>query len=340
MKRLAAGVLCALMTLSFAACDKIDFYKPEPTDPDMSGVPVTTVNDIIVVGDTAYEPYYFRQETADKYAAAVNKARQTVPSDCRVFDILVPTAIDVTLAKSVRDTVSSDSQLEGINYIYGKVNDTVTKVEVYDTLRYHRDEYIYFRTDHHYTARGAWYAYLQYCEAAGIKAADLDSDFTVSMFQNYHGSFYRKTNNYKTLTTPDYVVAYVPKDTNDIKITQKNKKKLDWSIVRDASKWDNTNLYNCFIGGDQPFAVITNNAVKNDSSCLVIKESYGNPFVPYLVPNYNKIYVVDYRYYSSVSKKKLAEVVKENNIKDVIFINNMSMTRNPSLVSDLSKFVG
>ena len=61
MKRIAAGVLCALMTLSFAACDKMDFYKPEPTDPDMSGVPIATVNDIIVVGDTAYEPYYFRQ---------------------------------------------------------------------------------------------------------------------------------------------------------------------------------------------------------------------------------------------------------------------------------------
>ncbi len=328
------------MVFAAAGCSFIrNVFDPEPTDPDMSGVPVTTVNDFLVAGNTAYEFYTFKKDVADKYAGIINKARNQLPSDVRVFDILVPTAIDVTLARSVRDKYNTDDQKEAIGYIYGKIADSVNKVEVYDTLRHNRDEYIYFRTDHHYTSRGAWYAYTCFCDAAGIRKADLDKDYTQVMFQNYYGSFYSKTDQYKTLDTPDYVVAYIPNDTNDIKITQKDGKKLDWDIVHDVSDWNKSSLYNCFIGGDQPWSVITNDKVSDGSSCIVIKESYGNPFVPYLVPNYHKIYVVDYRHYSAISNKKLADIVTETGAKDVIFINNMSMTRSSNLVSKLSGLV-
>ena len=330
----ATAILCAV------GCDNIEIFKTEPTDPDMTGVPVNQVNGFLVVGDTAYEYYTFLPDIADKYAETINRARNSVPATVNVYDILVPTAIDVTLAKSVRNSQPTDSQLDGINYIYARILGDVKKVEVYDELRYHRDEYIFFRTDHHYTARGAWYAYLRFCDAAGIKAADLESDFTQTMFMNYYGSFYSKTDHYKTLTTPDYVVAYIPNDTNDIDITQNDGTHLYWDVVTDVSTWDSSSLYNCFIGGDQPWSVITNPNVNDDSACIVIKESYGNPFVPYLVPNYHNIYVVDYRHYSKISGKHLADIVSETGARDVIFINNMSMTRNSDLVNKLYNFVG
>lgn len=340
MRRFAAALLCMIMTLTAASCDIKKAFRTEPTDPDMSGVPVNMVNDFLVVGDTAYELYNFGKDTADDYAAVINTAAKKLPGDVNIYDILVPTAVDVTLAKSVRDKYNTDDQKAAIEYIFGQIDSRVKKVSCYDELRMHRDEYIFFKTDHHYTQRGAWYAYTCFCEAAGIKPADIDDDFTVKTFQNYHGSFYSKTDKYKTLTTADTIVAYVPNDTNDIMITQKDKKKLDWDIIHDVSDWNGSSLYNCFIGGDQPWAVITNDKVTDGSSCVVIKESYGNPFVPFLVPNYNKIYVVDYRHYASISSSKLADVVKKNNIRDVIFINNMSMTRSPSLVRKLGKFAG
>ena len=340
MKRFGAILLCIVMVLQLASCDTSKIFKTEPTDPDMSGVPVNTVNDILVVGDTAYEFYNFRQDVADDYASVINNARSKAPADVRVFDILVPTAIDVTLARSVRNQVNTDDQLRAINYIYSKIVTSVNKVEVYDTLRFNRDEYPFFRTDHHYTSRGAWYAYQCYCDAAGISPASLDNDFTQKMFQNYWGSFYINTDHYSGLNTPDYVVAYVPNDTNSISITQKDGTHLDWHIVEDVSGWDKTSLYNCFIGGDQPWSVITNDNVHDDSACIVIKESYGNPFVPYLVPNYHHVYVVDYRHYNTVFNKHLSDVIAETGARDVIFINNMSMTRNPDLVNKLAGFVG
>ena len=136
------------------------------------------------------------------------------------------------------------------------------------------------------------------------------------------------------------MVAYIPVDTNSISITQKDGTHLDWHVVEDVSGWDKSSLYNCFIGGDQPWSVITNDNVHDDSSCIVIKESYGNPFVPFLVPNYHNIYVVDYRHYNTVYSGHLADVIAATGATDVIFINNMSMTRNPDLVNKLAGFVG
>ncbi len=338
---LISTVLLAALGMGICSCSSMpDLFKAEPTDPDMTGVPVKMVNDFLIVGNTGYELYNFRQDMADKYASVINKASQTAPAGTRIFDILVPTAIDVTLARSVRDQYNTDDQQQAINYIYGNISASVNKVDVYDTLRLHRDEYIFFMTDHHYTSRGAWYTYIQFCNAAGISVADLDNDFTPTMFQNFHGSFYTNTNGYETLNTPDYVVAYIPKATNSIKITQSDGTPLDWNIVSDVSGWDSSSLYNAFIGGDQPWSVITNDHVTDGSSCIVIKESYGNPFVPYLVPNYNKIYVIDYRHYSKISGKHLSDIIAETGARDVIFINNMSMTRSSDLVGKLSGLVG
>ena len=340
MRRFVAVILCIVFIMQVASCDTKDIFKTEPTDPDMTGVPVNVVNDFLVVGNTAYEFYNFRQEVADDYVSVINRAEQIAPDGVRVFDILVPTAIDVTLARSVRDKQNTDDQKTAMDYIFGRLNGNIIRVDTYDALRLHRDEYLYFRTDHHYTSRGAWYAYTMFCDAAGLKAADLDSDYTSTIFQNYWGSFYTNTDHFAGLDTPDYVVAYIPNDTNAIKITQNDGKKLDWHIIEDVNGWDKSSLYNCFIGGDQPWSVITNDNVHDDSACIVIKESYGNPFVPYLVTNYHNIYVVDYRHYNKVFNGHLANVIADTGATDVIFINNMSMTRNSDLVNKLSKFVG
>ena len=76
--------------------------------------------------------------------------------------------------------------------------------------------------------------------------------------------------------------------------------------------------YSAFIAGDQPFSVIDNPNISDGTSCVLIKESYGNAFAPFLTDHYDKVYIVDYRYY----KDDLTAFVKDNNVTDVIFLNN------------------
>ena len=99
--------------------------------------------------------------------------------------------------------------------------------------------------------------------------------------------------------------------------------------------WNESSKYNCFIGGDEPLSWIHNPAMSDGSACLVVKESYGNAFVPFLVDHYEYVYVVDYRYYPS----GLMGLIKEKGIKEVLFLNNVMAASTASLVSNVTEIV-
>ena len=69
-----------------------------------------------------------------------------------VYDMIVPTSIDIMLPESTRAGLNTDDQKKAIDYMYGSMLDETKKVNIYDTLMSHNDEYLYFRTDHHWTA--------------------------------------------------------------------------------------------------------------------------------------------------------------------------------------------
>lgn len=290
---------------------------------------------VLIVDDTAYEYYNFVTSIADKYAATVNTTAVKLGDKARVFDIVVPTSTDITLADSVRKGLNTNDQKKAINYIYSMISSDVVKVDTFDTLKAHKDEYVYFRTDHHWTALGAYYAYTEYAHAAEKTPAAL-TDFEEKQFDGFLGAFYNDSDKNPSLEkNPDVVYAYAPK--GDVKMTFTDKKgnEVKWNVITDVSSWNTSAKYNTFIGGDNPYAKIVNSEITDGSSCLVIKESFGNAFVPFLTENYGTVHVIDYRYW----KGSISEFVTENGIEDVIFMNNISATRNESLVNKLSKIV-
>ena len=66
----------------------------------------------------------------------------------------------------------------------------------------------------------------------------------------------------------------------------------------------------------------------------------GNAFAPFLVENYENVYIVDYRYIKNVDKRSLTQMVDKYKIDDVLFVNNVSAVRNESAVKLMSDFVG
>ena len=312
----------------------------EIEEPDMTDVPVETLGAILIAGDTAYEYYNFSQSAADMYTAAVNKAASQLAGKANVYDMIVPTSMDITLPASVRKSVNSSDQRKALDYMYGSLSEAVRKVDVYDTLRNHRDEYIYFRTDHHWTALGAYYAYQDYCRARGTEPADLEKDFTAVEYPGFLGSFYSDSGKNAALAGGDTVTAYKPNDTNSLRFTASDGSSVQWMVVSDVSTWNASSKYSCFIGGDNPWTVIENPNKTDGSTCIVVKESFGNCFAPFLVNHYEQVYVVDQRYFSKVKSEKLAALVEETGATDVLFLNNVSATRNESLMKALSSLVG
>ena len=93
---------------------------------------------------------------------------------------------------------------------------------------------------------------------------------------------------------------------------------MEGPVITDLTNaGDDENKYSCFVCGNRPLSHIHNPAVTDGSSCVVIKDSFGNPFVSVMVDNYEDIYTFDFRY----SNQKLVDFVKEHNIQDVIFEN-------------------
>lgn len=312
------------------------------TQPPESQYPVITSDKAVVkngamvqVGDTGYELFDYSEEPAYIYSTAVNKAAADLNGKAKVYCLMIPLSSAITFPDNLRDQIGGSDQKVAIQKIGDKLDDGVTYVDFYDELMAHRDEYIYFRTDHHWTARGAWYAYEKFCEAKGITPEALDS-YETKEFDGFLGSYYMDTlRDEKMRANPDVVTAYLPKMSAICHVEDSKGVKYDSNVIYDETNAPAGIKYSAFIAGDNPYTEIVNKDLTDGSSCIVVKESFGNAFVPFLVDHYQTIYVIDYRYWSG----NITELATEKGVTDVIFVNNLSMARSKSLVNKLYRVI-
>ena len=137
------------------------------------------------------------------------------------------------------------------------------------------------------------------------------------------------------LNNPDYVTAYIPHGTNFMTFEDTDGTEYDWKIIRDVSNEGASAGYYSFIAGDKPMSVIQNPNINDGSSCLVVKESYANCFVPFLVDHYQTIYVVDFRY----AKVNVLDFVKEKQIKDLIIMNNIGIVNSEDVATVIKELL-
>ncbi len=288
---------------------------------------------IIVKGDTAYEYYNFLRGTADRYIGTINRLSAKLDG-VRVYSMIVPTSIDVKLPKEEQPKNTSD-QGAAIDYMIGSLSAAVQPVPVRDTLLAHRNEYLYFHTDHHWTARGAYYAYAAFAQQIGKTPAAL-ADFDTKEFPGFLGSFYAQTQDAGLKLGGDTVVAYQPRGNVSLVIGKSPSTTNSYPIIADVTGWSARYKYSTFIGGDNGYSCITNADITDGSSIVVVKDSYGNAFVPFLSTLYHTVHVVDFRHFTG----DFVRFVKDTGIQDVLVLNNISATRNGTLVTKLETFVG
>ncbi len=139
------------------------------------------------------------------------------------------------------------------------------------------------------------------------------------------------------------VEAYPPKGTNSMVTHQSDGQIItSYQIVnRQTDKWYQAaaSKYNCFIAGDHPLIEIHNENVTADrkgSTVLLVKESFGNAFAPFLVDSYEYVYIIDYRDYDGT----LADFVTANGVDDVIFLNNIVATTAGARLTEMETFIG
>ena len=289
------------------------------------------------VGDTGYEMYSYVDSTAKKYADNVNAVADALAGKASVYMLPIPLSSGISLPDELYGKDIFADQKEAEQKIIGYMNGNVKSVALYDALLAHRTEYVYFRTDHHWTATGAYYAYEQFCKAKGITPTPISS-YTVDEYDGFLGTFYRDSNQNATMgANPDKVVAYHPLSTEATLDygDSENASLTRGKIIYDESTAPASLKYGAFITGDNAYSVINNPDVTDGSSCIVVKESFGNAFVPFLTDHYQTIYVLDYRYW----KGSISQFAQDKGVQDVLFVNNLSAIRSTSLVGYLHNVV-
>ena len=205
-------------------------------------------------------------------------------------------------------------------------------METVDLLRQHNSEYIFFRTDHHWTALGAYYVYEAICEQLDLEVAQLDS-FELWDQGTFRGSLYYKAPKTKALKD-DVVYAYNPPGDLNTRIYRDGPNGFEWTVLTDMSKSNVNSKYMTFLSGDPPLVRIINNDLPDAGNVLIIKDSFGNCMAPFFTQNYHTVYVVDYRYYS----KNLSTLISSFEIDDVIFLPNLSAIQTRAVGDLLQKY--
>ena len=285
---------------------------------------------LYVKDGAAYSLYYYDQTAADIYTSALSKAAGELEGKTNVYSILVPNNSGAMLSDRELEALGGADQEQAIDYYYS-LSEGVKTVDTIKTLREHNDEYLYFRTDHHWTQLAAYYVYQNFCEEKGIRPNEL-SDFQKMTFSPFLGTFYQELQNEDMAANPDFVDAYIPMATNDMTYWETDGSQVNWHVIQDVTGWNKNSLYSCFIGGDKPLVQINNPNLSDGSSCVVVKESYGNSFVPFLVDHYQTVYVIDFRY----TKNNVMDFVQEHNVQDLIIINNISIIASENVAATIA----
>ncbi len=269
-----------------------------------------------------YCVYGFNRKAADQYAIHIGTVANALQDEARVFELLIPNNSAILLDDQTKAEWKLLDESQVIKYFKAMTwqqSQAVKYVDIYDKLMEHRDEYLYFKTDHHWTQLGAYYGYVRFCEEAGLTPHAI-TDYKLVDSGPFLGSYY-KTNQYAQLAeNPDNCYGYEPISTNEFSFYDRDAKQMrNGKLVRNMSEFDISLKYQGFIYGDTAYSEAHNPNLSDGSCCIVVKESFGNCFAPFLIDHYQTLIVIDYRY----NTDSLIDLARNYDHPDIIFCNNL-----------------
>lgn len=250
--------------------------------------------------------------------------QEKVEPEVHGFSIMaVPTASEIL--KDKFDTIPPlPDETVAINQLKSEFGERV--VEVTSELEKHKGEYIYYKTDHHWTALGAYYGYKAAVDSFGCAAKELSEYEKDVVNSDFLGTTYSKIAGFGV--EPDSIFRY--SDSNilesKLKIQKTGIQKKDFNSIKESPLFSEEKLstkdkYGYFLGGNDPL-IRVESPQKNGKSILIIKDSYANCMIPFFSHNYEYIYGLDLRYYRGSIAKLVEDIREDTGLTDILIIYN------------------
>ena len=235
--------------------------------------------------------------------------------DIQMHMMLVPNAANVMEDKLPAFAVTA-SQSRQISRVKAELGDSYDWIDAEKVLDAHKDEAIYYHTDHHWTSLGAWYAFQGAKTQLGLDKSEEIKMKAYAVSDSFNGTLSAKSGYETDYKEPIYI--YLPKsaDAPQVAVNYVEEQKKSASMY-DSSKLDERDQYSVFFGGNHAMIDIQSTQTEK-RRLLVFKDSYANCFLPLLAPYYREIVVIDPRYYTG----KLSSVMSDKQFDDVLFLYN------------------
>lgn len=271
---------------------------------------IRLIQDVYIGDDMLIQNSSFseKENTGLQNAEGINQFKNKYV-DVNFDFILVPNKIEIYKDRLPKGAESVNQTKIYMDF-YNMLDENIKKIDVLSILNEHKEEYIFYKTDHHWTTLAA-----KYVADAYLEKDDIDYNIVTSN-DHFKGTLSNKIAYYPYA---DVISLYFPKDDSVqyvVDYVDSNKKE---TTLYDIEKQTATDAYAVFFGGNHP--IIKINTTSNENKRLLIfKDSYANCFIPFLLPYYSEIVVVDPRYYYD----DVDQLMIEENITDVLFLYNMN----------------
>ena len=255
-------------------------------------------------------------EVADENHLATNikaiKSFSESQSKIPVRMMLVPDAANV-LNHSLPSLAKPEDQTQMFSMVRKDLGDSVEWIDVSTELNKHKTEKIYYKTDHHWTTLGAFYAFQAAAPSLGIDG-DLSGKYvSYTVSDSFNGMLASKSG--VNLGEKEQIDIYVPtEEDTDLIVDYVDEGKRSTSLY-DSSKLKEKDQYTVFLGGNSSLLDIRTVSTST-KRLLLVKDSFANSFIPFLTPYYREIVVVDPRYYSGT----INDLMDSYRISEVLFL--------------------
>lgn len=251
--------------------------------------------------------------------AVLNKYAQLLPENGKLMFTVVPQSTYANLFVNASEKVSFHADWDAV--VNGLGDDNVYAFDSAEILAeaIQDGEYVYFRTDMHWNPYGSYLVYSQMAAQAGKTPCSYTEDFDITVEAPFRGTYYRDNPSAYMGVEADTLELLMPKFNLEWRrITSGDEYKLIDFLDFNAKANDRYTVYLGGPAGPWTYAECDNGETEN---CLVITDSFGLGFIPFLTCNYKQVHYYDTRYYNyDTVGATVAEMIEKYEIQDIYVV--------------------
>lgn len=240
------------------------------------------------------------------------------------YFLLAPNAVSVQSDKLPSFATPLDQNAQIDDYL-SKLDASIQKVDVRDSFKEHKNEYLYYKTDHHWTSLGSYYAYQALSSSMDLGQTEISDYHVYPVSTDFKGTLSGKVG---SAFMEDQIDIYVPKENSEYIMTDETSRDSSRSIYS-MDALHTKDQYTVFLSGNTGRISLE---MDNDSDrhLLLIKDSYANSMIQFLIPQFRTIDIIDPRYYF----EDVSKLLDSQLITDILFLYNSNTLMQDTSIAD------